>query len=309
MIDIRDAFFDKLYEIAKKDKNVILLTVDLGAFSLDKFKRDLKDQYINVGIAEQNIINLASGLTLEKKSVFVYGLSSFITTRCFEQIKVDLSGMNLPVKIIGSGPGICYSIDGPTHHAIQDVAIMRSLPNMIIYSPSDSTSASNIAKLSYESKNPVYIRIDKGKYPSLYSDKYDFTHGLSIIHTGKDLLIITTGMMVHQAIKLSEKLNKINIDTCIIDLFRINPINEQLLLSIIKSFNRIVTIEEHSLIGGIGSIVSELLTDNNIFIPLKRFGINDKNCDKCGDRDWMQKYYNLDIDSIFNSVIHEYRFL
>ena len=140
-IDIRDAFFDELYEIAKEDKEVLFLTADMGALSLEKFKRDLPSQYINVGIAEQNMISVAAGLTLGGKKVFVYAIAPFITQRCYEQIKIDLACMRLSVTIIGAGAGIAYNSDGFTHHATQDIAIMRALPGMIILNPADSVTA------------------------------------------------------------------------------------------------------------------------------------------------------------------------
>jgi len=306
-MDIRDALFDELYNIAKNDSNVILLTVDLGSFSLDKFKKDLKNQYINIGVAEQNLVGIAAGLTLTGKNVFIYGISAFVTSRCFEQIKINLSYMNLPVKIIGSGPGFVYANDGVTHNSTNDIAIMRTLPNMVIYSPCDAITMSNIAKMSYKSKNPVYIRVDKGELPQLYENNYDnFSDGLSLLKTGKDLLIITTGIMTHQAIKLSEKLKLINIDVGIIDIYRIKPLNKKLLLTFIKEskIKNIITLEEHSIIGGIGSIISELIIDNEINnIRLKRFAISDKYSEKHGNREWLHSFYGLDIENIFNETI------
>ena len=305
-MDIRDAFFDELYNFAKNDSNVILLTADLSSFILEKFKKYLKNQYINVGIAEQNMVGISAGLSLTGKNVFIYGLAAFVTSRCFEQIKINLSCMNLPVKIIGSGPGFVYANDGPTHHVTNDISIMKSLPNIVIYSPSDHITMSNVAKLSYESKNPVYIRVDKGEFPKLYQDNNDFFDGLSLLKTGKDLLIITTGIMTHQAFKLADKLKDINIDTGIIDIYRIKPINEKLLLSFIETFNAIVTLEEHSIIGGIGSIICEILSDNQKFIPTKRFAILDKYCDKHGNREWLNSFHELNIDNVYYEILKWY---
>ena len=173
-VDMRDAFFDKLYDIAAKDKKVIFLTADMGAFSLERFKKNLKPQYFNVGVAEQNMVSVAAGLALSGKNVFIYSIVPFVTQRCYEQIKVDLSLMNLPVTIIGSGPGFSYNSDGPTHHALQDLAIIRALPNMTILSPSDSDMAEAFAMLSYKNKGPTYVRLDKGKYSSLYSKNTNY---------------------------------------------------------------------------------------------------------------------------------------
>lgn len=305
-MDIRDAFFDKLYDIAKNDNNVILLTVDLSSLSLEKFKKDLRNQYINVGVAEQNMVGISAGLSLTGKNVFIYGLAAFTTSRCFEQIKICLSYMNLPVKIIGSGPGFVYANDGTTHHITNDIIIMRSLPNMVIYSPADSVTMSNIAKISYRTNSPVYIRVDKGDLPRLYCDNQDFSEGLSLLKIGKDLLIIATGIMTHQAFELADKLKDANIDTGIIDIYRIKPINEKLLLSFVKHFSAVVTIEEHSIVGGIGSMICEILSDHQIFIPIKRFAISDRYCDKHGNREWLNSFHGLNIDNIYHETLKWY---
>lgn len=164
-INIRDAFFDEVYTIAGGDKSVIFLTADMDAHSLGKFRKDLPSQYFNVGVAEQNMVSVAAGLALGGKKVFIYSVASFVTQRCYEQVKVDLCGMHLPVTLIGSGPGITYSSDGPTHHAVQDIANMRALPGITILSPADSSTAAAAARLAYRDKGTVYVRLDKGKLP------------------------------------------------------------------------------------------------------------------------------------------------
>jgi len=302
-IDIRDAFFNEVYTIASKDPNVIFLTADMGAFSLDAFKKDLSSQYINVGVAEQNLVSIAAGLALGGKKVFIYSIAPFVTQRCYEQIKIDLSCMRLPVTIIGSGPGITYSSDGPTHQAIQDVAIMRALPEMTIFNPSDPVTAAAAAKMSYKNDGPVYVRIDKGKLPLLYDEEEDFSDGLALLKKGCDLMIIATGIMVCQAFKVIDELAKHSIDAGIIDLYRVKPINEELLLTFIEQSNRIVTLEEHSIIGGIGSAICEILVDNEKPHHLKRIAIADKNCVGYGDREWMHSFYGLDVNSITKAIL------
>jgi SAM-dependent methyltransferase len=211
--------------------------------------------------------------------------------------------MRLPVTIIGSGPGITYSSDGPTHHAIQDVAIMRALPEMTILNPSDPATAAAMARISYKNDGPVYVRIDKGKLPLLYGNEENFSDGLALLKAGRDLMIIATGIMVHQAFKVVDELAKHSIDAGIIDLYRIKPINEELLLSVIKKSNRIVTLEEHSIIGGIGSTIGEILVDRGKVLPLKRIAIADKNCVGYGDREWMYSFYGLDVNSITKTIL------
>jgi len=304
-IDIRDAFFDEVYAIASRDPGVIFLTADMGAFSLNRFKADLSGQYINVGVAEQNMVSVAAGLTLGGKKVFIYTIAPFVTQRCYEQIKVDICGMRLPVTIIGSGPGITYSSDGPTHHAIQDVADMRALPEMTIFNPSDPVMAKAAARIAYESQGPVYVRIDKGKLPLLYDGNHDFSTGLARLKKGRDLTIVTTGIMVQQAFRVVEEIAKHSVDAGIIDIYRLKPINEELLLKLVGKSKRIVTLEEHSLVGGIGSAVSEILVDNRKAIPVKRIALSEKNCLGYGDREWMHSFYGLDVKSIVKTVLDE----
>ncbi len=173
MIDTRDAFFDELYAIAMEDRNIMFLTADMGAFSLAKFKKDLPEQYINVGVAEQTLVSVAAGLALGGKRVFIYAMAAFITQRCYEQIKIDLCQMRLPVTIIGSGPGLTYGSEGPTHHAINDVAIMKVLPEMMIITPRDPEEAKEAARIAYGRQMPVYIRLAKGKLPAVYGKYKD----------------------------------------------------------------------------------------------------------------------------------------
>ncbi|MDD1710181.1 MAG: transketolase, partial [Methanoregulaceae archaeon] len=228
-IDIRDAFFDELYTIAEQDRNVVFLTADMGAFSLERFRRDFPDRFINVGIAEQNLVSVAAGLALAGKRVFIYAIIPFITLRCLEQIKVDLCVMKLPVAIIGSGAGFTYSSDGPTHHAIEDVSIMRALPGMTIYNPSDQVTAKRAARLAAQGTGPVYVRLDKGAWPMLYRPDENLSTGLALLRNGSKLLIIATGCMTHAALQVAEELQQSGINPGVVDLFQVKPLDEELL--------------------------------------------------------------------------------
>lgn len=303
-VDVRDAFFDRLYEIAASDRNVIFLTADMGAFSLDKFKKNLSGQYINVGVAEQNLVSVAAGLALGGKKVFIYAIAPFVTQRCYEQIKIDLCCMRLPVTVIGVGAGIAYNSDGPTHHATQDMAVMRALEGITIINPSDPVTSAAAASMSYKENNPVYVRIDKGKWPLLYDEKQDFADGLALLRQGNDVLIVSTGLMVHRALEAAEELSRHSIDAAVLDLYRIKPVNVELLLDVISQSKQVVTLEEHSIVGGIGSIISEILTDNGAALKLKRIGILEKICLGYGNRDWMHSFYGLDVDGINEQILN-----
>lgn len=302
-IDIRDAFFDQIYDIASKDRDVIFLTADADAFSLRRYKRDLANQFINVGVAEQNMVAVATGLALSGKSVFIYAIIPFITMRCYEHIKVNICSINLPVTIIGAGAGLSFGNDGPTHHAVQDIAVMRTLPEITILNPCDCPSAAACAQIAYRSNTPVYVRIDKGEFPSLYSKDDDFSDGLKVIREISEINIISTGFMSQQAVKVADELKRHSINIGVVDLYRIKPINEALLLELIGQSKQLITLEENSIVGGTGTIISELLTDNRMNIPLKRIGLEDKQCFDYGSRQWLHKLYGIDKEAIVEKIL------
>ena len=303
-VDMRDAFFDELYRIARQDKRVILLSADFGAPSLDRFRRDLPGQYINVGISEQSMVSIAAGLALSNKIVYMYAISPFATLRCYEQIKIDLCTMNLSVTAVGVGAGFAYGSAGPTHHSIEDIAVMRALPSMMVLSPSDSIMAAGLAKITYEAAGPKYIRLDRGKTPLFYSDSNDnFNSGLTVIKKSRDVYIISTGTMLQRALEVSDELAKQAIDSGVIDLYRLKPVNTSLFLDVVKESKKIVSLEEHLINGGIGSIVAEVLSDVEIYKPLKRIAIHDEHCFGYGDRESLQICCGLDVANVISMIV------
>ena len=300
--DTRDAVFEELYEIALGDPSVVVLAADTGALMFKDFKRNIPKQFFNTGVAEQNTVSVAAGLALVGKHVFVFGISNFVTLRCYEQIKIDLCCMNLPVTIIGSGPGYTYGSDGPTHHATQDVAIMRTLPEMTILNPSDATATAAFARLAYENTGPTYIRLEKGVLPSLYDDTQDFNQGFQELKNGRELIIVSTGVMTHRALKVAEELAKHSVAVGVIDLYRMKPVNSESLLSVLRGAQWLVTLEESSVLGGLGSLISELLVDAGEAIPLKRLGAPDVHTYQYGPREWLHSQHGLDVDSLVKVI-------
>lgn len=301
-IDIRDAFFDRIFDIATKDKNVIFISADTDAFSLRRFRKEMPEQYINIGVAEQNMITVAAGLGMSGKKVFIYAIIPFITMRCYEHIKNNICSMNVPVTIIGLGPGLSFGFDGPTHHGMQDIGVMRTLPEITIFNPCDGLSADACAVNAYKSKVPVYVRIDKGKFLTLYDEKDNFLNGLKVIKKISDINIVSTGFMSHRAIEVADELSKHSLDVGVIDLYRIKPISKNLLKLIYQS-KQLVTIEENSIVGGIGTVISELITDNGISTPLKRIALEDKQYFDYGSREWLHHNYRIDTNSIVKQLL------
>jgi transketolase len=302
-LSMRDSFFNRLYELAREDRNICIVSADMGAPSLDKFRKDLKSQFINVGIAEHSMVTTSAGLAMNGKKVFTYAIMSFVAARCWEMIKVDFSLMNLPVTTVGVGAGFSYDDSGPTHHSTDDLTLMRVLPGMTILNASDSAMAAACAGMACKLQGPSYVRLDRKVLPDLYPKDHDFSPGLSLLKPGKDLCIMATGNMVHRALEVAEDLASHSIDAGVIDLYRIKPIDADLLLQSIQGVKRVVTLEEHLLAGGMGSAVAELLTDSGTMIPLKRIGIQDRYYYAYGGRENIQKVCGLGEEQIIKRIL------
>lgn len=302
---MRDSFFDSFFQIAKKDKNVILVTSDTGAICHNNLRKELSNRYINIGIAEQNMIGVAAGLAMASKRVYVYAIIPFATMRCYEQIRVDLCCMNLPVTIVGIGAGVDYSTLGPTHHGTEDIALMRVLPGMTIYSPSDNLLAGLLGKISVKKRGPEYIRLDRTGYPLIYNNEkeVDISQGISVPKEGKDLYIIATGRMVYSALQAAKELSKYSINAGVIDLFRIKPLNEEMIWGVIENVKFVVSLEEHFTTAGIAEAIGMMLLsapkNNKAFYSI---GIPNEFCRKYGSREYLHKINSIDVNSIIKGI-------
>ncbi|MCK5608405.1 1-deoxy-D-xylulose-5-phosphate synthase, partial [Candidatus Pacearchaeota archaeon] len=272
--DPRDAIFEELYKLALNDKDLIILSLDAGAKKFKDFQENMPDQFYNVGISEQNAISVASGLTSLGKKVFVFGIGCFVTSRCYEQIKIDICCMNRSVTIIGMGTGYSYAGDGPTHHITEDLAIMRPLGNLNIWSPSDCTSLTYSLNQAYCNKEPNYIRFDKQLHTAIYNLDDDFSDGIASIRSGKDLTIVSASIMTSRSLQIIEELNEKGIDAGLVDIYRIKPLNDKALLDCLRYSKRIVVLDENSKCGGLCSLVSEFVCEHSLGVPVKLMGIN-----------------------------------
>lgn len=303
-ISQRDAFWNKVYELAKDNRDIVIVTADMGAPALDKIRRDLGAQFVNVGIAEQNAITLAAGLSLTGKHVFTYAIAPFITLRCLEQIRVENAIMKIPITIVGVGAGFSYEDSGPTHHLTEDIAVMRSMPAITIHSVTDSVMASAFAEMSCKMQTTNYVRLDRQVFPNIYSEDTDFSKGISVLKDSKDYYLVSTGSMTHTAMEIADRLKEKKINVGVIDIYSL-PINDGFFLEIVKGIKKIISLEEHFLPGGFGSAVCEVLNDNNLLIPVKRIGLPvDKGyCYKYGGREVIRGYYGVDKQSIERKVM------
>lgn len=302
-MDVRDAFFDSLVEIAGADPSIIVITDDMGAFGLEEFKRRYPDRYLNPGIAEQNLINVASGLAHGGMRPVVYGIATFMTLRCLEQIRLGLCWPGLPVTIVASGPGYAYAYDGPTHHAVQDVAIVRTLPGITIFNPSEAASTAASARLALTSPGPSYVRLEKGALPALHGESTDFARGFAVSGTGRHVAIVSTGYAVHLASRVAAALAADGIAASVVDVFRLKPVHSADLVGALTDFRQVVVIDEASETGGLASIVAEAAMSEGVALPLKRFSLPDRESDAYGSRDWLLERGGLHVERLRGAIM------
>lgn len=304
---MRTAFINKLMEIAEKDKDVYLLTGDLGFSVFEKFAEKFPDRFYNVGIAEQSMIGIAAGLALNGKKVYCYSIIPFVTMRCFEQIRIDLCYQNLNVNLVGVGGGISYSSAGATHHAIEDIALMRALPNMKVICPGDPFEAENAVEKVANLEGPTYIRLNKNNEPRLHDEEnVKFQIGKAIRVTGGDeISIISTGNMLEQSIKVVNRLIENGHKVKLLSMHTIKPIDRDAVYECINDTKCIYTIEEHNAIGGLGSAVAEVIAASGKGVKFHSFAIPDVYADCAGDRDFFRKKYGIDEESVFNKIVSD----
>ena len=291
MNDIRDAIFDTIEKKMSKDKRIILLSVDQGSFGYQNIKRKFKNRCFNLGISEQNIISVASGLSLEGKIVFVYGISSFLYSRAYEQIKLNLASLASSVCLLASGPGYCYASDGPSHYSLEDINLFNALPNFKIFSPYDIKSGEKSIDDFIKNKKPTYIRVDKGSYEVINKQNNEF---FFINNKGYKKLIISHGFFGKELYKNRELIKRRNIS--ILLLSKLKPLDEKKINLIIKKYNKIAFIDESFLNSSFGLYLSYLFKIKNI----KIYSSKNEFFKKSGNREFIHKSNDLDILKILH---------
>jgi len=306
---MRNAYLAALYELAKNNRQIMSLNADIGAFVFDKFIADFPDQFVNFGVAESNMIGVAAGMASCGKIPFTYTITPFLTMRTYEQIRDDVCLQNMNVKIVGVGAGLVYSTLGPTHHAIEDIAIMKVLPNMQIVSPADSIESKKATFAIAEIAGPVYLRIGTRGEPTIYQDDYEFTPGKGVeLKPGEDATIMATGSIVYDALMAAQELERENISTRVINIHTIKPIDKEIILKAARETGAILTVEEHNIEGGFGSSVAEVILEGNGFpVKFKRLGINDCFCSFYGTHQELKSHYGIAKEDIIREVINLHR--
>ena len=301
---MRNAYLEALYDLAKNNRQIMSLNADIGAIVFDKFKADFPDQFINFGVAEPNMISAAAGMASCGKIPFTYTIMPFITMRTYEQIRNDVCLQKMNVKIVGVGAGLVYSTLGPTHHAIEDIAIMKVLPNMTIVSPADPLEAKKATFAAAQIEGPVYLRLGTSKEPAVYQHDYDFTVGRGVkLKDGKDATIIATGSIVHDALQAVEELEKEKISVRLVNIHTIKPIDKEIILHAARETKAILTLEEHNIEGGFGSSVAAVILEGNgPPVKFKRLGIDDCFCSFYGTHQELKSHYGIAKEDIIREV-------
>lgn len=302
---MRDVLIEAIYKRMADNSRIFFLSADFGAPALDKLRKDFPDRFINVGIAEQNLINVAVGLALEGNIVFAYAIAPFLTMRAYEQIRLSLSISNqikpVNVNLIGVGGGMGYDVAGPTHHCLEDISIMRILPGMTVFSPSDWKLVANFVDYSINKETPVYFRLDGKPVLPIYDRINDLNieKGFYELIKGKEVCLISTGYLTQKALKAAKEIPGVGL----IDVFLLKPLDENKLFDAMKNYDYVITLEEGFINnGGLDSLISKIISDNQADIKLKRMGINDRYAFDLGDRNYLHELNNLNEESIIKMV-------
>ncbi|HRC80500.1 MAG TPA: transketolase family protein [Sedimentibacter sp.] len=287
----REAYGEALKKLAASNPDIVVLDADLsGSTKTSEFKKVSPERFFNVGIAEQNLIGTAAGLALAGKIPFASSFAMFAAGRAFEIIRNTVAYPALNVKIAATHAGLSVGEDGGSHQAIEDISLMRSIPNMTVISPADSREAEQAVLKAAEYVGPVYIRLGRMAVDDVYDDSYVFELGKGVLlREGKDVTIIATGLMVQEALKAHDMLKEDGIDARLINIHTIKPIDTEIIIKAARETGAIVTAEEHSNIGGLGSAVLEVLSDQ-CPVPVKRVGIRDTFGESGKPKDLLKKY-------------------
>lgn len=303
MMATRDAYGEALKELGKLNKDVVVLDADLsGSTKTAVFAKEFPERFINVGIAEQNLIATAAGLATTGKIPFASSFAMFAAGRAFEIIRNSVAYPKLNLKIAATHAGLTVGEDGASHQALEDISIMRTIPNMVVLNPADGVETKAAIMKAAEHKGPVYIRLGRSKVPVIFDEEnYKFEIGKGIkVRDGSDVTIIATGIMVSLALEAAEALKKEGIEARIINIHTIKPIDKDIIIEAARETRAIVTAEEHNIIGGLGSAVAEVLVESYP-IPMERVGVRDT-FGESGSGDELLVKYGLTADKIVEAA-------
>lgn len=305
---MRDTFVKTLLEIAKKDKNVYIVTGDLGFGVLKPFWDELPDQIINAGIAEQNMTSIAAGLAMQGKVVYTYSIGNFPTLRCIEQIRNDCAYHDANVKVVCVGGGFVYGSLGMSHHATEDIAMMRALPNVTVVAPGDLVEAACATKAIYETPGTCYLRLGRGGEKQIHESIENFEIGKAIkIQDGEKVAIFSTGAIFDEVDEACKVLGEDGIVPTVYTFPTVKPIDRDVILECASKYDTIITVEEHNLSGGFGSAVAEVLAEQDSKnAKLVRIALDDRYSCIVGSQNYLRQQYSIDSKAIIEKVKENY---
>lgn len=308
METMRDAFFYRLFDYAKNDPSVMILTSDFSAPSFDRYRTDLPGQFVNTGISEQNTILVASGLAMSGMKAFVVSIAPFITMRCFEQIRLFPADMNLDVTIVGVGAGFSYAEAGATHHSVEDIGLMQMLPNMRVLSASDNAQVKNFVDRIMGGDGPCYVRLDRHSLPDIYPDDQGFGRSMQVCDKSERVNFLATGFMTHSALEMAASLKRQGCAVGVVDAFSL-PLDEEEFSAIFSGTELIISLEEHVAAGGLGFAARRMLDKSGLQIALRPFSLDLGGglCHTYGPRKILQARHGLDPTAIENIVKDFYK--
>lgn len=306
---MRDTFVKTLINLAKENKNIELITGDLGFGVLKPFWEQCPDQFTNAGIAEQNMTAVAAGMALEGKTVFTYSIGNFPTLRCLEQIRNDCAYHNANVKIVCIGGGFVYGSLGMSHQATEDLAVLRALPDIIVMAPADLVEAEECTKVLAKYQGTAYLRLGRGGEKRIHEKIEGFEIGKAVkVHDGERIAIVSTGAIFEEVEDAYLKLMEMGYNPAVYTFPTVKPIDRMVIEELSRDFELIVTCEEHNIIGGFGSAVAEVMAEiRNCKATLLRIGLNDEYSVKVGNQKYLRRQYEMDSQSIVEKIENELR--
>ncbi len=301
---MRSAYLETLYDLAAKDKKVYAIISDNGAIASDKYRQDLPVQYINAGISEANMVAMAAGMARRGKIPFAYTIGAFLAYRAYEFILNDVCLQKQNVKLVGIGAGCSYSLLGASHHTIFDLSVLRPLPNLTIFSPASPGEVKNVVRAAYEMDGPVYIRLGTNREPEIYAEGYDFAPGKGVqLRDGKDVSLIGTGGIMADVLAAAEALEQRGISVRVINIHTIKPLDVETIQKAAEETEAIATIEEHSIYGGLGGAVAEVLAEYGKAVHFRRIGLIDF-VEGYGDPASVKKVNGIDSEAVVKAVVN-----
>lgn len=301
---MRDEFVTTLLELARRDPNLILLTGDLGFGIFAPFISELPGQFVNAGVAEQNMSAMATGMALEGKIVFTYSIANFSTLRCLEQIRNDACYHRANVKVVSVGGGLAYGALGISHHATEDLSIMRALPDLTVFTPGDPLEARAVTRCAYETPGACYLRLGRAGEPPVHSSlEFRYGRGIEVI-AGKDCAIITAGGMLKTVYEAAIQLKCKGIDAALYSIPTLKPLDHDLILQLTHRFRLIATVEENTIAGGLGGAVAEITAQaQEPRARLLIIGLPEGFASQVGDQDYLRNYYGISSSAIVRKIM------